>query len=59
MRSRLIFVCLYRKEYIHAQFTHTHTHTHTKYFDFKGTVIIKLFIFYETIKIKSIKQGQF
>lgn len=57
MRSRLIFVCLYRKEYIHAQYIHTYTHT--KYFDFKSTVIIKLFIFYETIKIKSIKQGQF
>lgn len=29
------------------------------YFDFKNTVIIKLFIFYETTEIKSIKQDEF
>lgn len=29
------------------------------YFDFKNMVIIKLFIFYETTEIKSIKQDEF
>lgn len=47
MRSRLIFVCLYWKEYIYV------------YFDLKNMVIIKLFIFYETTEIKSIKQDEF
>lgn len=49
MRSRLIFVCLYWKENIYIYI----------YFDFKNIVIIKLFIFYETTEIKSIKQDEF
>lgn len=56
MRSRLIFVCLYQKEYIytyiHITYTHTRAHTHApKYFDFKNMVIIKLFIFYKKLFI--------